>query len=61
MNSVEMRIVLGFGSLLLILLIVLVLTGGLPGREGFGEMTYCQRCCLSGPETCDPLQKCGNC
>jgi hypothetical protein len=56
-----MRIVLGFGSLLLILFIVLVLTGGLPGKEGFKEMTYCQRCCLSGPETCDPLQKCGNC
>jgi hypothetical protein len=56
-----MRIALGFGSLLIILLIILVLTGGLPSKEAFGEMTYCQRCCLSGPSTCDPLQKCGDC
>ena len=34
------------------------------GMGGLGKSerrSYCQTCCDSGPETCDPAYKCGDC
>ena len=46
----------------------ILLTGmGMSDSTGMGGLgkserrTYCQKCCDSGPETCDPAYKCGDC
>ena len=43
----------------------ILLTGmGMSDSTGLGKSerrSYCQKCCDSGPETCDPAYKCGDC
>jgi hypothetical protein len=45
-----------------------ILTGmGMSDSTGMGGLgkserrSYCQKCCDSGPMTCDPAYKCGDC
>ena len=66
-----MKLVLSIGTLFILLIAVLALTIGLR-REGFEDLinvsklqnpfpkgpTRCQACCYSGPNTCDPEDKC---
>lgn len=46
----------------------ILLTGmGMSDSTGMGDSgksehrSYCQKCCDSGPMTCDPAYKCGDC
>jgi len=46
----------------------ILLTGmGMSDSTGMGDLgkserrSYCQKCCDSGPMTCDPAYKCGDC
>jgi len=66
-----MKLIISIGVLFIILFSVLALSIGIR-REGFESLinvaklqnaypsgpTRCQACCYSGPDTCDPNDKC---
>ena len=66
-----MKLVISIGVLFILLFIILAVSIGVR-REGFNDMinisrlekplpagpTRCETCCFSGPDTCDPNDKC---
>jgi hypothetical protein len=52
------KIVISFGVLLLLLVVVLAFNMNMEGFDRETPADYCRTCCMSGKDTCDPLNNC---